>query len=46
MDEVWKNLSWWSMPLSALGSEFLSFVASALAFMILTGLFLFILDRL
>ena len=46
MDEILSALSWWQMPLSGIGSNFLEFIASVMVFTLVFGLFAYIVDRL
>ena len=46
MEKYFEMLSWWQMPLSALGTLFLSFLSEVLTLMIVLGIILYILKRL
>ena len=46
MDEILNSLSWWQMPLSALGDNVLSVLGSVLGFALILGLFAFFVRRL
>lgn len=46
MDMIFENLSWWRLPLSALGSSLTAVLAGGFGLSVLLGIFAFVIHRL
>ena len=46
MDRIFSMLSWWQMPISAVGTTLLSFLSGSLTFLTVIGIIYYIIHRL